>query len=186
MLRNHKGVTLMEITTVLTLMAAMMMVGLPKMRETRRSASMSSARTKVESYLTVARSVAIRSGVRSVLIRQGNTLKIMADSANGLVVVVQPIQLDTAAGIKLEVTRDTLIYDARGLAMNLSTAGEKFYITASNYGAAAKDSICVTRLGLILDRKCGLVAIPDKSIPIDTGGGIILDGGPITTDPVVK
>ena len=192
MLRNRKGITLIEIMTAVGLAVIMTAVAFPKLKETRRAANMQSAKTQVESYLSVARSVAIRNGVRSFLIRDGNTMRIMADSANGLVVVVRPMALDTVSNVLLTSasggTADTIIYDNRGMAVNLA-ATQKFYITTkSGAGAGVKDSICVTRLGLVLDRNCGLVAMPEKKedeIPIDI---IILDPdkeGPISLPPPI-
>jgi prepilin-type N-terminal cleavage/methylation domain-containing protein len=210
MLRNRKGVTLIEIMTVVVLVTIVMAVTFPAMKDTRRAASMQSARTQVESYLTVARSVAIRNGVRAFLIREGNTLRIMADSTNGLVTVVPPIQLDSLSHIVLSTLSgkdaDTVIYDNRGLAVNLDGT-QKIYLTVASgyYGEGMRDSICVTRLGLVLDRKCGLSVAykpPVYEIPTDelppVDDGTVIDEtidvieettGPITspiTDPLKK
>jgi Tfp pilus assembly protein FimT len=169
MLRNRKGVTLIEIMTVVVMAIIMTAIAFPRLKETRRASSMQSARAQVESYLAVARSVAIRNGVRSFLIRDGNTIRIMADSANGTIVtVVRRIQLDSVSNVTLGATKDTIVYDSRGLAVNLSASGERFYITAaSGLGAGTMDSICVTRLGLVLDRKCGLVVVYKPEEPKD-------------------
>ncbi len=170
MLRNRKGVTLIEIVTVLAMAVIMTAVAFPKLKETQRASSMQSARTQVESYLAVARSVAIRNGVRAFLVREGNTIRIMADSANGAIVtVVRPMQLDSVSQVALGATRDTIIYDSRGLAVNLSAGGEKFYvISTAVYSAGVKDSICVTRLGLVLDKKCGLGVTPPEKETADS------------------
>ena len=193
MLRNRKGITLIEIMTAVGLAIIMTAVAFPKLKETRRAANMQSAKTQVESYLSVARSVAIRNGVRSFLIRDGNTMRILADSGSGLVVVVRPMALDTVSNVLLTSasggTADTIVYDNRGMAVNLA-ATQKFYITTkSGVGAGVKDSICVTRLGLVLDRNCGLVVMPEKKeeeeVPIDI---IILDPdkeGPISLPPPI-
>jgi Tfp pilus assembly protein FimT len=162
MVATRRGLTLIEIIAVVALAIIMMAIAFPALKDARRAASMQSARTQVESYLSAARSVAIRNGVRSFLIRDGNTIRIMADSASGqIVTVVRPIQLDSVSNVRLESTKDTIIYDSRGIALNLSASGERFYITAaSGYGAGTTDSICVTRLGLPLDKNCGLAATP--------------------------
>jgi Tfp pilus assembly protein FimT len=188
MLRNRKGVTIIEIMTVVVLAIIMTAIAFPHLKDTRRASSMQSARTQVESYLTVARSVAIRNGVRAFLIRDGNTIRIVADSANGVfVTVVRPIQLDSVSNVTLGATKDTIIYDSRGIAVNLDGT-QKFYITAaSGYGAGTKDSICVTRLGLVLDRNCGLTVV-SKEIPKEDEEVIIIDPdkeGPIIISPPV-
>ncbi len=187
MLRNRKGITLIEIMTAVGLAIIMTAIAFPKLKETRRAANMQSAKTQVQSYLSVARSVAIRNGVRSFLIRDGNTMRIMADSATGLVVVVRPMALDSISNVLLTSasggTADTIVYDNRGLAVNLAGT-QKFYITTkTGVGAGVKDSICVTRLGLVLDRNCGLVVMPEKKedeVPIDI---IVIDEGPISLPP---
>ena len=190
MLRNRKGVTLIEIMTAVGLAIVMTAIAFPKLKETRRAANMQSAKTQVESYLSVARSVAVRNGVRSFLIRDGNTMRIMADSGVGLVVVVRPMSLDSISNVLLtsssDRAADTIVYDNRGMAVNLAGT-QKFYITTkSGVGAGMKDSICVTRLGLVLDRNCGLVVMPEKKedeeLPPDI---IILDPkeGPISLPP---
>ena len=174
MLRNRKGVTLTEIMAVVAMTILMTAFAFPKLKETRRAASMQSARTQVESYLTVARSIAIRNGVRAVLIREGNTIRIMADSGNTLVLVVRPVQLDSVSHVRLEATADTIVYDNRGNAVNLDGSGEKFYIT-SMIDATSKDSVCVTRFGLVLDRRCGLAVAAKKELPKDSSGTPPLD-----------
>ena len=187
MLRNRKGVTLIEIMTVVAMVIVMTAVAFPKLKETRRAASMQSARTQVESYLAVARSVAIRNGVRSFLIREGNTIRIEADSTNGLVTVVPPFRLDEVSQILLSTTSgrsaDTIIYDNRGIAVNLASAGKIYLTVASNtYGAGTKDSICVTRLGLVMDKKCGLSAMAEEKKDEEI---ILVDDGPIVVDPPI-
>lgn len=190
MVRNRKGATLIEIMTAVGLAIIMTAIAFPKLKETRRAANMQSAKTQVESYLSVARSIAIRNGVRSFLIRDRNTIRIMADSANGLVAVVRPVSLDSLSNVLLTSasgrTADTIVYDSRGMAVNLVDM-QKFYITVASgyYGAGTKDSICVTRLGLVLDRNCGLVVPPEKKeeeLPPDV---IIVDPkeGPISLPP---
>jgi prepilin-type N-terminal cleavage/methylation domain-containing protein len=187
MLRNRKGVTLLEIMTVVVMAAIMMAITFPHMKDTRRASSMQSAKTQVESYLAVARAVAVRNGGRTYLIRSGNTLQIMADTGTGLVLVVRPVQLDSVSNVLLGATRDTVVYDSRGLATNLSATGERFYITAaSGYGAGTKDSVCVTRLGLVLDRKCGLSVTPPEKEEVKDPDIIIIDDGPIIIGPPIE
>ena len=179
MLRNRKGVTLIEIMAVVGLRILMTAIAFPKLKEARRAASMQSARIQVEAYLGVARSVAIRNGVRAVLTREGNTIRIMADSGGTLVLVVRPVQLDSVSHVNLDATVDTIIYDNRGNALNLDGSGEKFYIT-SRIDATSRDSVCVTRFGLVLDRKCGLAVAAKKELPKDSSGTPPVDEG---TDP---
>ena len=161
MARNRRGVTLIEIMAVVVMAIIMTAIAFPKLKESRRAASMQSARAQVESYLSVARSIAVRNGVRSFLIRDANSIRILADSTNALVIVVRPIQLDSVSNVVLSssagTSADTIVYDNRGVAVNLGSTGRKFYITAATgVGAGTRDSVCVTRLGLVLDRNCGV------------------------------
>jgi Tfp pilus assembly protein FimT len=154
--RNREGVTLFEIMTVLTLAALMMAFAFPQVRDARRAASMAAARTQVEAYIGVARAIAVRNGGKTQLVRSGNTLTIQADTGTGWVTMVKPLRLAGGSDVGLSTTTNTFAFDARGLATGLNAAGEKFYLKAeSGYGSEVKDSICVTRLGGVLDRNCG-------------------------------
>jgi Tfp pilus assembly protein FimT len=195
MLRNRKGVTILEIMTVMVVAALMMAVAFPHMKDTRRAGSMQSARTQVESYLSVARAIAIRNGGRTRLVHNGNSLRIESDTGTGWVTVVRRLPFDEVSNVKLDATANTIVYDSRGLAIGLSATGEKFYITAkTGYGAGTVDSICVTRFGALLDRTCGLAVKPPEKeediIILDPKDGEIITEpivvGPITIDPLVK
>jgi len=182
MLRNRKGVTLFELMTVVVIAGVMMLVALPRMSESRKSAGMSSARTQVESYLATARAVAIRNGGKTQLVRYGNTLMIQADTGTGWVTVVRPVELG-AKNISITPSVNAMAFDARGLATGLNATGEKFYIQiASGYGAGTKDSVCITRFGAVLDRKCGQPAPAGDVLlnpePLPGGGG----GLPLTPE----
>jgi Tfp pilus assembly protein FimT len=172
MLRNHKGVTLFEIVTVTTLAAIMMVVALPKVAESRRAAAMASARLQVESYLAAARETAKRNGGKTQLVHSANTLTIQADTGTGWVTIGRPIQLDASSNIALTsalasttaATTGTIAFDGRGIASGLNAGGAKFYFTiASGYGAGMQDSLCLTRFGAVLDKKCGQAAAPPPS-----------------------
>jgi prepilin-type N-terminal cleavage/methylation domain-containing protein len=172
MLRNRKGVTLLEIMTVVVMGAVVMAITVPSMKNAGRASSMSSAKSRVESSLAMARSVAIRNGVRSLLVRDGNSIKILADSvnstgvvANEIVMVVPTIRFEGfALSSSSGETVDTLVYDSRGLATNLDASGIKFILTqTSGYGEGSSETVCITRLGLVLDRNCGLAMSPEKT-----------------------
>jgi type II secretory pathway pseudopilin PulG len=174
MLRNRRGFTIIEIMTVVVMVILVTAITFPKLKETRRAASMQSARTQLESYVATARSVAVRNGVRAYLVRKNSQMRVMADSANTLVTVVRAIDFREVSNVNLSsdaaTDPDTIIFDARGIATNL-TAGRKFYITVATgqYGAGTVDSLCVTRFGMVLDRNCGIVPTQKDTLmtPID-------------------
>jgi prepilin-type N-terminal cleavage/methylation domain-containing protein len=190
MLRNRKGVTLLEIMTVVVMAAIMMAVALPQLKETRRASSMQSAKTQFESFAATARAIAVRTGSRTYLIRQAHSIRIEADSAGQMVTVVRKVNLSEVSSVHLGSTSgqsaDTIMYDARGMATNLGATGTKFYFTAaSGYGAGTKDSVCITRLGMVFDRSCGLVVSPEKTEEIEEK---VEDPetGPTVEEPVTK
>ena len=153
--RNRKGVTLFEIMTVVTLAAIMMVMALPRLTEGRRAAAMAAARVQVESYLTTARAIAVRNAGKTQLVKSGNTLMIQADTGTGWITVVKPLELE-GGYVKIKPSVNTIAFDSRGLATGLSATGEKFYLKIeSGYGEGLKDSVCITHLGGLLDRKCG-------------------------------
>jgi prepilin-type N-terminal cleavage/methylation domain-containing protein len=159
MLRNRKGVTLFEVMTVLGLAAILLAMAVPQMSNSRRAAHMASARTQVEAYLGTARAIAIRNGGKTQLVRSGNTLTIEADTGAGYVTMLKPLKVGAGTDVGLNVTATTIAFDARGLATGLNATGEKFYLTVSSgYGAGLKDSVCISRLGALLDRNCGSAA----------------------------
>ncbi len=193
MLRNRRGVTLLEIMTVIVLAAIMMAVAFPQLKETRRASAMQSAKTQFESFAATARAIAVRTGSRTYLIRQNHSIRIEADSAGTIVTVLRKVNLNDVSSVHLGSTSgqsaDTIMYDARGMATNLGATGTKFYFTsASGYGAGTKDSICITRLGMVFDRSCGLVISPEKTEEVPDEKDIILDpgDGPIVVEPIVK
>jgi Tfp pilus assembly protein FimT len=175
--RNRRtGVTLLEIMTVLTLAAIMMAMAFPRLSESRRTAQLAAARGQVETYLSVARSIAVRNGGKTQLVRNGNKLTIESDTGTGWVTMVKPLKLGDA-DVGLNSTTNVIAFDARGLATGLSATGEKFYLKiASGYGSNLQDSICVTRLGGVLDRSCGSAAA-------GISGGGSTGGGGITVTP---
>lgn len=156
MLRNRQGVTLFEVMTVMTLAVIVIAMAIPRLANGRRAAAMAAARTKVESYIAVARAIAVRNGGRTQLVRSGHTLTIEADTGTGWVTMVRPLKFGGSSDVGLNSTTNTIAFDGRGLATGLSATGEKFYLRIeSGYGSHVTDSICVTRLGGILGRSCG-------------------------------
>ena len=160
-MRRRNGFTLFEIMTVVVMLAIMVALTLPRMSVAKRSASMQSARAQVESYISAARAFAIRNGGRTQLVQVGNTMYVQADTGTGWIVVVKPTRFNQTANVTLTGTVASILFDARGLATGLNAAGEKFYLTGESvYGTTVKDSVCITRFGAPLDRRCGAAASP--------------------------
>jgi prepilin-type N-terminal cleavage/methylation domain-containing protein len=160
-MRNRNGFTLFEIMTVVVMLAIMVAIALPRMSVAKRAASMESARAQVESYISAARAIAIRNGGRTQLVQTGNTMYVQADTGTGWITVVKATRFNQSTNVAVSATVGSILFDARGLATGLNAAGEKFYITGQSvYGTTVRDSICITRFGAPLDRRCGVAASP--------------------------
>lgn len=153
----RQGFTILEIAVVLIMAAVMMLLAFPRVVALQRRTNIVSARQQLESYIGVARLTAIRRGSTARVVRVGNTIKVTVDSSAAQATILRPFDFGNAYRVILSSTTDSIVYISRGTAKGLSTSGEKFYITAdSTKIGSGKDSVCVTRLGLILDIGCGI------------------------------
>jgi Tfp pilus assembly protein FimT len=148
--------SLIELLIALATVGAMMLIALPKFERARASASLRSAKNTVVSQIAAARATAIRRGAYAYFVRSGNTIRVEADSANVRLVVLRSAALDTAYQVAVASTYDTIRYDMRGTARVLATgviiSGVKYTITRG----ALRDSVCVSSLGMVSLRACGL------------------------------
>ena len=160
-MRSRRGFSLMELMGVIVLSGVIAMISFPKIRNLQRRTSVTSAKMQLRSYVSTARLTALRRGATARMIRSGNTLAVTVDSStasNVQATIVRPFNFKNAYGVVITSTVDSVVYSSRGLAKNLSAAGEKFYVTSDStrYGQAQRDSLCLTRMGLVLDGSCGL------------------------------
>jgi prepilin-type N-terminal cleavage/methylation domain-containing protein len=150
--RRH-GFTIVEMIVVLVMMGILMSIALPRFGTLRDKSAVSSAKQKIVGYVATARAAAIR---------QSSSAQFRLWSGNMHATVTQPDgtslmlggseQLDKTEGVTVTrgtgVVKDVITYDARGLA---SLGGTYIYVVTRN---SAKDSLCISRLGLIA-RTCG-------------------------------
>jgi prepilin-type N-terminal cleavage/methylation domain-containing protein len=157
---NRRGVTIIEIMTVLALAAILTAMTFPRLEGVRRNAEMNSAKLQFQAYLTTARAAAIRKSTTARFIRSGNTITVTADSSGTQITVLQPFALDAAYHVTVSrpttgTWHDTITFGPRGIGRSF-TATEKFYINMdSTRWSPGHDSVCVTRLGLI-NQGCAL------------------------------
>lgn len=155
--RVRRGFSLLELMAVIVLAAVIAMVAVPKVRAVQRGAGISSAKLQLRTYLVTARTTAIRRGGTARLVRTGNTLKVTVDSSAMQATVIRAFDFNRAYSVLLSGTVDSVVYGPRGLATNLGSNGEKFYIIADSMRVGrGRDSVCVTRLGLMLETGCGI------------------------------
>jgi prepilin-type N-terminal cleavage/methylation domain-containing protein len=156
-MRLRRGFSLLELMAVIVLAAVIAMVAVPKVRAVQRGAGINSAKLQLRTYLAAARATAVRRGGTARLVRTGNVLVVTVDSSATQAVVIRPFDFNRNYSVLLSGTVDSVVYGARGLATNLGTTGEKFYIVADSIRVGrGRDSVCLTRLGLVLETGCGI------------------------------
>ncbi|HKO14650.1 MAG TPA: GspH/FimT family pseudopilin [Gemmatimonadaceae bacterium] len=158
-MRARRGFSLMELIAVIVLTGLMALIAYPRIRAVQRRTSLTSARMQLKSYLATARMTALRRGSSARLVRVGNTVRVTVtiDTLGTQATIVRPFNFKQAYAVLLSGTTDSVVYTPRGVAQNLSATGEKFYISADSARVGAgRDSLCVTRLGLVLEGSCGI------------------------------
>lgn len=136
---------MIELMIAVVVMGIIMAVGMPKIGAMRDKASVRSATQQIGAYVATARAAAIRRGVRANFKTSADTMWIEVQQPGGPEVVAPPIPLNSTFNVALTSTGDSIVFDARGFAINLPASGEKYVVTRS----AASDSVCVTRLGMV-------------------------------------
>lgn len=149
---TRSGFTLVELMIVVSLMGIMTMFAYPKLRGSTSSLAVRSARQQAAEMLIIARAAAVQNGSDARFIRSGNVLRVIVDSS-GTFVTLSARDLYTQHGVTVAVAgttpHDTVRFDARGQAIGLTSA-ETIRFT----NAAAKDSLCVSKLGKVARSGC--------------------------------
>ena len=136
----RKGVTLAELTVVLTLVGLVAGMAVPRFGAFRDAVSARAAATSTVALLSVARHAAIRRAM---------TTAISFDTVAASVTVfsgpdtIEHRPLGAIHGIRLRVTRDSIAYAANG--MGYGAANTRVVLTR---GAAA-ETVTVSRLGRV-------------------------------------
>ncbi|GAC1650613.1 MAG: hypothetical protein NVS4B3_09690 [Gemmatimonadaceae bacterium] len=148
------GFSLIELLMVITIVGIILMMAVPQLNAVGRSASLRSSRDQLGAYLATARATAVQRGTTAQFRRSGNYMYVTANrTATQLDTILQPFPLDAEQHVTITATpADTVAFNSRGAAVGLGTAGAKFIVARDGWS----DSVCVTKLGSILDRSCGL------------------------------
>ncbi len=144
------GFTLVELMIAVVLMGIIAAIGAPKLASIRDKASVRSATQQVGAYVATTRAAAIRRGMRANFKTKGDTMWIEIQQPGAPEVIAPRIPLSATFNVGMTSTTDSIVFDARGFAVNLAGT-QKFVVTRSS----ASDSICVTRLGMV-SPKCQL------------------------------
>ncbi len=125
-MKKRVGFTLVEMVTVLMLLAVVLSISVPPLIRIREEASIDSGRSQVTSALWVSRSVGTRWGRTAVLTIDtvGDILAVRVDTS-GLMgtadsVLVREFRLGDELGIDLGADRSALCFNSRGIGVTSS------------------------------------------------------------------
>lgn len=135
---------MVELMITVVVMGIIMAVGMPKIGAMRDKSSVRSATQQIGAYVATARAAAIRRGMRANFKTRSDTMWIEIQQPGAPEIVAPPIPLAATFNVVMTSTVDSIVFDARGFAVNLQQT-EKYVVTRS----AASDSVCVTRLGMV-------------------------------------
>ena len=141
---------MIELMIAVVLMGIIMAIGAPKLGSIRDNASVRSATQQIGAYVATTRAAAIRRGMRANFKTRADTMWIEIQQPGTPEVIAPRIPLRETFNVSMTSTTDSIVFDARGFAINLP-ATQKFVVTR----ASARDSMCVTRLGMV-SPKCKL------------------------------
>jgi len=145
-----RGFTMIELMIAVVVMGIITAIGAPKLAAIRDQASVRSATQQIGAYVATARAAAIRRGLRANFKTSGDTMWVEIQQPGAPQVIAPRIPLSETFNVAMTSTTDSIVFDARGFAINLP--GTQTYVVSRS---TASDSICVTRLGMI-SPKCSL------------------------------
>jgi len=153
-LQARRGVSMVEMVVVLVIAGIVMNIALPRFAAMRDRMNLRSAKQEFTTYLMTARAAAVRQSQQSQFHIVNNTAWTTVNQPNGTNATVNQ-RLRLFRTRKVTVTlggsapNDSIVYDARGLEVWPVTR-RTYVLTLNNL----KDSVCVSRVGLIA-RQCG-------------------------------
>lgn len=151
--RARRGFSIAELLVVLIVSGVVMRIAVPRFAAMRDRMSLRSAKQQMAAYLVTTRAAAIRRSATAVFSVQNSTISARVKRPDGTQSSLGgTVPLVSARGVAVSPggtsTADTIAYDSRGMANLQST---RVYVLTRN---SKKDSICVSRLGLIA-QYCG-------------------------------
>lgn len=136
---------MIELMIAVVVMGIIMAAGAPRLGSIRDRASVRSATQQIGAYVATTRAAAIRRGMRANFKTNADTMWIEIQQPGAPELIAARIPLfDTFNATVTRTGPDSIVFDARGFAINL-TGTQKYVVSRSQ----ARDSICVTRLGMI-------------------------------------
>jgi Tfp pilus assembly protein FimT len=138
---------------VLVIAGITMSIAMPKFAGMRDRMSVRSAKQQLSSYLATARAAAVRQSQSGHFHANSNSIWSSVNQPDGTVInVSKSVSLMNARGVAVTLggsapSNDSIVFDSRGMG---TTVPHKYLLTRNG----VKDSVCVSRLGLIA-RTCG-------------------------------
>lgn len=149
--KGRAGFTFIEMLIVFVVMGIMLSIMVKSVRGTWVASSRRAASRVVSSYLFRTRAIAVQQSRTAWLVRSGNLVKILVDSAGTPVKLGTTIDLSAGYGATLSASpTDTIQFDPRGFVVTNVAGTPKLVV---QIGTAA-DTLCVTGLGRITTRSC--------------------------------
>lgn len=147
---KRPGFTLIELMIAVVLMGIIAAIAAPRLASIRDKASVRAATQQVGAYVATARAAAIRRGMRANFKTRADTMWIEIQQPGAPEIIAPRIPLSATFNVTMTSTTDSIVFDARGFAINLD--GTKTFVVSRS---SVRDSICVTRLGMV-SPKCQL------------------------------
>ena len=156
--RPRGGFTVVELLLVITMVGAVVAIAMPKMRAFRDTSAVRSARLELTSAIEAARAASIQRG-RPARVRIANdTILVTVDtgaagSTTQRYAMLGPKSLrgEHAVSVTGKAASDTgIAFDSRGLASPRLAQTAVFVLERNG----TRDSVCVSRLGMLLPSRC--------------------------------
>jgi len=140
---NRRGFSLIEMLIVVVLIGAISTFAIPMVRRGMEIRRVAGARIAVTTMNAKARAVAVQQSrlVRFIIVGNGIQL-VSRHPVTGASTVIEQRDLNAVHGVSVTTTRDTLLYDPRGLGLQNSSTT----VIVSRPGGYA-DTVVITALG---------------------------------------
>lgn len=140
---RRRGFSLVELLIVIVLLGAVTSFAIPLVRRGMEARRVSGARIAITTMNAKARAVAVQRSRMVLLVVAGNEIRLVSrHPVTNAVTVVERRDLNSAYGVTVASTRDTLLYDPRGLGLQNSSTS----IAVSRPGGYA-DTVVINSLG---------------------------------------
>jgi prepilin-type N-terminal cleavage/methylation domain-containing protein len=137
---NVRAFTMLELTVVLTVIGLLMAFAAPQFARARDAASVRSAMSDLTGAFSLARQTAVNRRALTAIVIDTMSARVTV-RLPGEVIVVR--DLGAAYGILLGATRDSAVYDAKGLAYGVSN------LTVAVRRGAHADTLTMSRMGRV-------------------------------------